>query len=184
MRGPLLQWNLIKKRYQWCEKGKFDYKRVQMLPVSLLSLPPACRGWWSSSTGQWTKHEKPSTSIGHDRNKRGPGWRDMRLTFNSCSELVTLGTVCSYLFQYGGLSPYQWSRQRSCGPPGSGWGGARPEGSSLWSSPAPGYVIRLPISISISFLLRNRPRKPFTGSMWLAHSTHLGRKSHVDHVSI
>lgn len=28
-----------------------------MLPVNLLSQPPACRGWWSSSTGQWTKHE-------------------------------------------------------------------------------------------------------------------------------
>ncbi len=45
------------KRYQWCEKGRFYFTRGQMLPVSLLSLPPACRGWWSSSTGQWTKHE-------------------------------------------------------------------------------------------------------------------------------
>lgn len=36
--------------------------------------------------------------------------------------------------------------------------------------------VRLPISISISFLLRWRPRNPFTGSMWLAHRTHLLKK--------
>lgn len=29
------------------------------------------------------------------------------------------------------------------------------------------------ISVSMSFLLRKRPRKPFTGSVWLAQSTHL-----------
>lgn len=29
------------------------------------------------------------------------------------------------------------------------------------------------ISVSMSFRLRNRPRKPFTGSVWLAQSTHL-----------
>lgn len=32
------------------------------------------------------------------------------------------------------------------------------------------------ISVSISFLLRYLPKKPLTGSVWLAHSTHLGRK--------
>lgn len=35
------------------------------------------------------------------------------------------------------------------------------------------FLILPLISVSISFLLRKRPRKPLTGSVWLAHSTHL-----------
>lgn len=33
--------------------------------------------------------------------------------------------------------------------------------------------VRLLISVSRSFRRRKRPRKPFSGSVWLAHSTHL-----------
>lgn len=36
------------------------------------------------------------------------------------------------------------------------------------------FLTRPLISVSMSFRLRNRPRKPFTGSVWLAQSTHLG----------
>ena len=35
---------------------------------------------------------------------------------------------------------YRWWHQRSCAFPGSGWGGAKPVGSSQWSSPAPCYA--------------------------------------------
>ncbi len=40
----------------------------------------------------------------------------------------------------------------------------------LTSSP---FLTRLLISVSRSFLRRYRPRKPFSGSIWLAHKTHL-----------
>lgn len=39
------------------------------------------------------------------------------------------------------------------------------------------FLILPLISVSMSFLLRKRPRKPLTGSVWFAHSTHLWQDS-------
>lgn len=47
------------------------------------------------------------------------------------------------------------------------------------------FLILLLISVSINFLLRKRPRKPLTGSVWLAHSTHLWQsRKNVHHYSL
>lgn len=43
------------------------------------------------------------------------------------------------------------------------------------------FLILPLISVSISFLLRKRPRKPLTGSVWFAHSTHLWHNSRNGH---
>lgn len=43
------------------------------------------------------------------------------------------------------------------------------------------FLILPLISVSISFLLRKRPRKPLTGSVWFAHSTHLRQNSRNGH---
>lgn len=43
------------------------------------------------------------------------------------------------------------------------------------------FLILPLISVSMSFLLRKRPRKPLTGSVWFAHSTHLWQDSRKGH---
>lgn len=43
------------------------------------------------------------------------------------------------------------------------------------------FLILPLISVSISFLLKKRPRKPLTGSVWFAHSTHLWHNSRNGH---
>lgn len=43
------------------------------------------------------------------------------------------------------------------------------------------FLILPLISVSISFRLRKRPRKPLTGSVWFAHSTHLWQNSRNGH---
>lgn len=51
--------------------------------------------------------------------------------------------------------------------------------SMIFTSSA--FLILPLISVSMSFLLRKRPRKPLTGSVWFAHSTHLGQNSRKGH---
>lgn len=51
--------------------------------------------------------------------------------------------------------------------------------SMIFTSSA--FLILPLISVSMSFLLRKRPRKPLTGSVWFAHSTHLWQNSRKGH---
>ena len=76
--------------------------------------------------------------MGQDKKRRGP---------TSHSRRQVRPWFIFYMLTYlkrsafnGSFFSYRWWRQRSCAFPGSGWGGAKPVGSSQWSSPAQCYA--------------------------------------------
>lgn len=103
--------------------------------------------------------------MGHDRKRRGPAihrTRDVNYQLYIKSTAPLKCTVFSPIV----TSDELWvSRKRFR------WCQTRGTQSMIFTSSA--LRVRLPISTSISFLLRYRPRNPFTGSVWLAQSTHL-----------
>lgn len=76
--------------------------------------------------------------MGQDKKRRGPT-SHRRRQVRPWFIFYTLTYRKRSVFN-GTLFSYRWWHQRSYAFPGSGWGGAKPVGSSQWSSPAPCYA--------------------------------------------
>lgn len=140
------------------------------LPVALLSQPPACKEWWSSSTDQWTTLLSLLHPLG--RTERAEDLRWFYLYKPSLEGIEKLSGRhlgdCDWLWSHSPIVTSEElcvsrKRLRLCQTHGI-------HSIILTSSP---FLTRLLISVSRSLRRRNRPRKPFTGSVWLAHKTHL-----------
>lgn len=117
------------------------------LPEVLPVRPPACKGWWSSSTGPWTKPWIPQ----HPWDTTGRA-EVLRATKRTHKMLIVISIQKVFINRASLLLPMVTSEELCVSRKRLRWCQTRGIQSMIFTSSM--LRVRLPISVSISFLLR------------------------------